>query len=173
MTRRRVVYEEVEHAEQTHLVVALGECFLNKQKLVESFELSRTIMFLFHFLKQNFSYEEDGQPTSDTRFMRSISGGAIPIGAQSFMEDGEGDFANCNGGLYVDNDSKTINGGFGGGGSGARYAAGGGGGYGGGGGGPDEGYAGGGGSFIDPNLAEDPKEEVINYSGGEVIIELL
>ena len=105
--------------------------------------------------------------------MRSISGGAVPIGAQSFMEDGEGDFANCNGGLYVDNDSKTINGGFGGGGSGARYAAGGGGGYGGGGGGPDEGYAGGGGSFIDPNLAEDPKEEVINYGRGEVIIELL
>jgi len=105
--------------------------------------------------------------------MRSVTGTAIPIGAQSFMEDGEGDLANCNGGMYVDNDSKTINGGFGGGGSGARYSAGGGGGYSGGGGGPDEGYAGGGGSFIADNLSEDGTEEVSNYGRGEVLIELL
>ena len=30
VTRKRVVWEEVEHEEQTHLVVELGECFKNK-----------------------------------------------------------------------------------------------------------------------------------------------
>ena len=40
------------------------------------------------------------------------------VGAQSFMEDGEGDEANCNGGIFVDTGGITINGGFGGGGSG-------------------------------------------------------
>ena len=40
------------------------------------------------------------------------------IGAQSFMEDGEGDEANCNGGVFIDSGGISINGGFGGGGSG-------------------------------------------------------
>ena len=34
------------------------------------------------------------------------------------MEDGEGDEANCNGGIFVDTGGVTVNGGFGGGGSG-------------------------------------------------------
>ena len=39
------------------------------------------------------------------------------------MEDGEGDEANCNGGIFVDTGGVTVNGGFGGGGSGMDSSA--------------------------------------------------
>ena len=67
------------------------------------------------FKKHFDSYEEDGQATGDVRFMPDNK---PSVGAQSFMEDGEGDEANCNGGIFVDTGGITINGGFGGGGSG-------------------------------------------------------
>lgn len=64
------------------------------------------------------SYEEDGQATGDVRFLPDNQ---PSIGAQSFMEDGEGDEANCNGGIFVDTGGVTVNGGFGGGGSGKNF----------------------------------------------------
>merc|ERR1712242_260835 len=85
-------------------------------------------------------YEEDGQATGDVRFMPDNK---PSVGAQSFMEDGEGDEANCNGGIFVDTGGITINGGFGG--------------------SPDEGFSGGGGSFINENLATEETEAVNNY----------
>ena len=70
---------------------------------------------MFFYYATKFSYEEDGQATGDVRFMPDNK---PSVGAQSFMEDGEGDEANCNGGIFVDTGGITINGGFGGGGSG-------------------------------------------------------